>query len=352
MGDEYDFDADVELFDDADFENYLNLSKVKEIEESEDKIKYKICNTCDIQMQPNINNTLTCIGCGFIKMAIIENNEFEPSMNGYNTNTNFHIPIKCVGKNSFQYQKQLRNNTSQYSIIQETNLKRILEKLNYQSSGLIIPKNIISNVLEQYKNIRETSKIHRGEILKGIIGSLLYYECLKEGIVRKPKELANWYLISENDLSKGDKILRDLEEKNIVKLPINNNHNNIYILSYLKRTGIDLDYQYFLNELLDRLDEKKIGNPNARLSTKISAILFLLIISKKMNISTETISEEFNISVSTFKVFYLEIIKSKKSIQDILDKHNIDPPHKIPRKLRQNKKNTKDDDITNTAKEE
>ena len=95
-------------------------------------------------MQPNINNTLTCIGCGFVKVSIIENNEFEPSMNGYNTNCNFHIPIKCVGKNSFQYQKQLRNNTSQYSIIQESNLKRVLEKLNYQSSGLIIPKNIIN----------------------------------------------------------------------------------------------------------------------------------------------------------------------------------------------------------------
>ena len=29
-------------------------------------------------------------------------------MNGYNTNSNFHIPIKCVGRNSFQYQKQLK----------------------------------------------------------------------------------------------------------------------------------------------------------------------------------------------------------------------------------------------------
>lgn len=337
-----DFDVefdDFELFDNNDFENYLNITKEREIEDNEDKIKYKMCDTCNIQMQPNINNTLTCSGCGFIKLAIIENNEFEPSMNGYNTNSNFHIPIKCVGKNSFQYQKQLRNNTSQYSIIQETNLKRILEKLNYQSKGLIIPKNIITNVLSQYKIIREISKIHRGEILKGIICALLSYECLKEGIVRKPKEFAVWFSISENDMSKGDKILRDLDEKKIIKLPINNDNSNIYIISYLKRTGIDLDHQYFLNELLERLDNKKIGNPNARLSTKISAILFLLIISKKMTISTETISEEFNISVSTFKVFYLEIIKSKKAIQDILDKYNIDPPHKIPRKLRQNKKN-------------
>ncbi len=341
--DENDFD-DFEIFDDIDFENYLNTTKENEIKKMEENIKYKNCDKCDTPMQPNINNTLTCISCGFVKMVIIENLEYEPSMNGYNTNANFHIPIKCVGRNSFQYQKQLRNNTSQYSIIQETNLKRILEKLNYQSEGLVIPKNIITNVLDQYKIIRETSKIHRGEILKGIIGSLLYYECLKEGIVRKPKELANWYSISENDLSKGDKILRDLEEKNIIKLPINKNNNDIYILSYLKRIGIDTDYSDFLNELLERLDDEKVGNPNARLSTKISAIIFLLIISKKMDISTEVISEEFNISISTFKVFYLDIMKNKNIINDILIKYKVSPPLKIPRKVRQNKK-TKDDTI-------
>jgi len=331
-------DNDFEIFNDDDFENYLNISKENEIKLAEDNIKYKNCDKCDQPMQPNINNTLTCINCGFVKMVIIENLEYEPSMNGYNTNSNFHIPIKCVGRNSFQYQKQLRNNTSQYSIIQETNLKRILEKLNYQSEGLVIPKNIISNVLEQYKIIRELSKIHRGEILKGIIGSLIYYECLKEGIVRKPKELAIWYSISEKDLSKGDKILRELEEKNIIKLPINNDNNQIYITSYLKRSGIDIKYQDFLNELLERLDIHKIGNPNARLSTKVSAILFLLIISKKMNISSDELATEFNISVSTFKVFYLDIVKNNHLIIDILEKYNVELQKKIPRKTRQNKK--------------
>lgn len=332
-------DNDFELYDDDEFENYINTTKETEIHDSEAKLNYKNCDECNIQMQPNINNTLTCPQCGYIKVVIIENLEYEPSMCGYNTNSNYHIPIKCIGKNSFQYQKYLRNNTSQYSIIQETNLKRILEKLNYQSAGLLIPKNIINNVLIQYKKIRDTSKIHRGEILKGIMGSLLYYECLKEGIVRKPKEIATWYSISENDLSKGDKILRDLEEANIIKLPINTDHNDHYIMSYLKRIGIDISYGLFLNEILTQINELKIGNPNARLSTKVSALIFLLVISKKFDILSETISEEFNISISTFKTFYMEIFKNKKLIDDILNKYDIQLPAKIPRKVRINKKN-------------
>jgi transcription initiation factor TFIIIB Brf1 subunit/transcription initiation factor TFIIB len=327
-----------ELFNDDEFDSILNQNKFEEIQSNEDNLNYKNCTECNIQMQPNINNTLTCPECGFIKTVIIENLEYEPSMAGYNTNENYHIPIKCIGKNSFQYQKYLRNNTSQYSIIQETSIKRILEKLNYKSDNFIIPKNIIQNVLNQYKKIRETSKIHRGEILKGILGSLLYYECLKEGIIRKPKELAKWYEISENDLSKGDKILRDLAENGVIDLPINKEYNDEYIESYLKRMDLDIKYSLFLNELLDIINENKVGNPNARLSTKISALIFLLIISKKYSITTEAISEEFDISISTFKTFYMEIYKNKHLINHILQKYNIELPNKIPRKPRINKK--------------
>ena len=143
------------------------------------------------------------------------------------------------------------------------------------------------------------------------MGSLLYYECLKEGIIRKPKELAKWYDISENDLSKGDKILRDLAESGVIELPLNKDYNDEYIESYLKRMGLDTKYGIFLNNLLTIINKYKVGNPNARLSTKISALIFLLIISKKYSISTETISEEFDISISTFKTFYMEIYKNK-----------------------------------------
>jgi transcription initiation factor TFIIIB Brf1 subunit/transcription initiation factor TFIIB len=327
---------EFELCNENDFDSFLINDFTNKLDISNNN--YKNCDDCNIQMQPNINNTLTCPNCGFIKNVIIENLEYEPSMSGYNTNENYHIPIKCIGKNSFQYQKYLRNNTSQYSIIQETTLKKLLEKLNYQSEDFVIPKNIISNVLIQYKKIRETSKIHRGEILKGILGSLIYYECLKEGIIRKPKELARWYSISENDLSKGDKILRELEEKGIIELPINKDFNIEYINCYLKRIDVDIKYESFLIELLNEINKLKIGNPNARLSTKIASLIFLLIISKKYNISSDEIAKEFDISVSTFKSFYMEIFKNKEKLKNIFEKYDIILPDKIPRKSRSNKK--------------
>lgn len=326
-----------ELINDNEFCELIDITNNIKININKLENDYKNCTECNIQMQPNINNTLTCPKCGFLKKVIIENLEYEPSMNGYNTNDNYHIPIKYIGKNSSQYQKYLRNNTSQYRLIQESLIKKKLENLNYKSTNFTVPKNIINNVIEQYKKIRDISKIHRGEILNGMLASLIYYECLKEGIIRKPKEIAEWYSITESNLSKGDKILKELEQKKLIELPNSQNFSNQYILSYLNRMGIDLKYYDLINDLLIRIEKDKIGNPNARLSTKIVALLFLLIISTNMKISPEQLSEEFKISISTFKTFYSEIFKNKNIINDIILKYNIDLPKKMPRKPRNNK---------------
>lgn len=347
-------------FDNFDFDelnDILNqsLEELGNVDTHKEKLEitdYKFCDDCNVLMESDINNSLTCKICGYIKNISTENNEYEPSMNGYNTNSNFHIPIKCIGTNSFQYQKQLRNSTSQYSIVQETNLRRKLERLNFKSISIFIPKNIIEKVVSQYKLIRETDKIHRGDIFNGIIGSLIYYECLTAGIIRKHKEISDWYGITENDLSKGDKIVRVLEEKKIIQLPIYQNNNTKYIESYLKRAGVDINYRYFMEELLEIIEDRKIGNHNARLSTKVSAILFIVIISTKVHtehkfsagrldstpeLSADYISKEFSISISTFKSFYTDINKNKEIqvIKELCQKYGITIPDKLPRKKKQ-----------------
>ncbi len=335
-----------------DFDELSSLIDISESSESMSISDYKFCEDCNVIMESDINNTLTCKACGFIKQISTENNEYEPSMSGYNTNGNFHIPIKCVGANSFQYQKQLRNTTSQYSIVQESNLRRRLEKLNFASNDLCIPKAVIGKVVAQYKIIRETDKIHRGDIFNGIIGSLIYYECLQSGIVRKHKEISNWFKISESDLSKGDKIIRILEEKKILTLPIYENNNDKYINSYLLRARMSQDYQHFMSGLLDVIETKKIGNHNARLSTKVSAILYVINMATKkateheyslgkldpFNVDAEFIAKEFSISASTFKSFYTAIYNSKDmpELVELFELFGCELPSKKTRKSTRN----------------
>lgn len=318
---------DFDLINENDFQEMIN-----NVDEEIMIQNYKICIHCNIQMNININNCYTCNNCGYIKNIITENEEYEFSLNNYNTNTNTHMPIKCVGKDAYKYQKCIRNNTTEYKIIQENNIKDKLNKLNYESDNITIPKNIIKNVIDQYKFVRNNYSVFRGDILKGILGSLVYYECLKEKIIRKPREIAKWCKINESNLSKGDKIIRDLHEQGVITLNINNNLEQDFIKSYLVRLNIDTKYADFLYELLIFINTYKIGNLNSRMSTKVASLIFLLILSKDINITIQEISEEFDISISTFKTYYNNILKKKDILLPIFEKYDIKPMMKLPRK--------------------
>jgi hypothetical protein len=108
-----------------------------------------------------------------------------------------------------------------------------------------------------------------------------------------------------------------------------------------------------MEEFLEVVEEYKIGNHNARLSTKVSAILFAVVISTKYiteekysagkleptpHMTADDISKEFSISISTFKTFYADINKHKEEehISSICKKYGITIPDKLPRKKKKN----------------
>lgn len=331
-------------------EEELNEIKQTEIEIQNNKdmeIDYKLCIECNISMNSNINNSYTCPKCGYIKYISTDNNEYEESFKHYNVSETYHMPLKYVGKDSYKLQQNLRNSTSSYNPIQESSIKKYLNNCNSESNDFIIPYNIIQQVCEIYKKIRIHSKVFRGEILKGVLCSLIYYISLKEGITRKPKEISKWGGIAESDLSAGDKHIRILQEEGVLDIIVNKNLDDDYILSYLKRLNIDIKYNDFLQQLLILINKKKVGNTNARTSTKVTSIVYLLCVAEniqlnqllKINNTTEQIiSDEFSISVSTFKLFYNTILKNKEKLNPLFEEYKIIFPSKTSN--RKNKKKT------------
>jgi len=337
--------TEFKLMEDDDFRN-IKIHKIIEKNEKHMESDYKICTDCNVSMNFNINNSYTCPKCGFIKKISTGNLEYEESFKNYNVSNKSHMPIKYIGKNSYKLQQNLRNSTSQYDPIQESYIRKILNTCNSESTDFRIPQNIIKDTIDLYKKIRKHSKVFRGDILKGVLGSLLHYLCKREGIIRKPKEIAKWCSISDKDLSTGDKHVRQLENDGVLlNLIVDNDEENldkIHILSYLFRLKIQEKiindkYLPFLLNLLNEINEKKIGKVNSRTSTKITGIVYLLCITEKLildesiksNISTEQcISNEFKISISTFKEFYNEILKKKEKVIAVFDKYNITFPDK------------------------
>lgn len=310
----------------------IELLNNKDIEEG-----YKKCNECNITMNSNINNSYSCPQCGYIKHITTENQCYEKIYEHYNVSNTCHMPLKYIGKNSYKLQQNLRNSTSNYNPIQESFIKKFLNGCNSESVDFIIPQNIIIETCELYKSIRLNSKVFRGEILKGVLASLVYYISLKEGITRKPKEIAKWASIKESDLSTGDKHIRKLQEEGILNIVTNKNLNDDYISTYIYRLNINPNYIDFLKELLIELNNKKIGNVNSRTSTKVTGLIYLLCITENINLGKELnidksneqiISDEFLISISTFKLYYSIILKNKDKIIHVFEKNNITFPNR------------------------
>lgn len=323
------------LIDESDFDDIVENVCDDTPDSTNSDINYKLCINCNKHMNVDINNMYICIECGYIKNMITENTSYEVSTTNYNTNNTFYMPIKCVGPLSYSYQKCIRNNTSEYKKIQETNIKNKIFHFNYNYEKINIPKNIISIAVDQYKKIRNNNRVYRGDILNGIICGLIYYECLKESIAINPKDIANWAGISENNMSKGDKIIKTLQDEGVLILPENENMDYDFIRSYLIKLSINQKYLNFLYELLQTINMYKICNINSRISTKTAGLVYLIIKCENLEISVDNISIEFGICVSTFKTYYTNVLKHKDIITPIFDKYEI----MFPKPTRRSKKN-------------
>ena len=316
-----------------DLDDFSTFDTIKE-EDVED-INYRMCPVCNIQMTVKVTNEYICQECGLSKGNITATDDYNvASGNSYNTLNSSSTPLKCVGTNSFKFQCLLRNNSS-YSVIQENHIKTTLFRLNYNNCNeLNIPKNILLSVNEQYKSIRKSNNIYRGQILKGILAALTYYECLKQGLTHKPKEIASWFNIDSNNLSKGEKIVRGLIEEGIIDLKleeIETRIDNSFIESYAKRIGLDMNYIPFLHTLLEEIDRQKIVNLNSKSSTKAISLIYLVIVCEKIPITQDDLYEEFKISRSTFKQMTNTILKHCDRLTDIFEQFNIPKLYAVPR---------------------
>lgn len=334
------------------------FSSFYDIREDEiEDIDYKICPNCDLQMSFNITHEYMCTKCGFTTSHKITPNDEYGIVSGrsYNSLSSSSTQLKCIGQNSHRLQNILRNNSS-YDVIQENNIKNLLFHLNYNnSSGLNIPRDILLTVSEQYKCIRSSGNIYRGQILKGILAALTYYECLKQGLTHKPKEIAAWFKIDSNNLSKGEKIVRSLTEEKKIELKLDEievHIDNNFINSYAKRIDIDNKYIHFLHELLIEVDSQKIVNLNSKPSTKAVSLIYLLIVCKGLDISQDDLYEEFKISRSTFKQMTSTILKNCDKLSHVFEKYNIKKIYSVPRaqnssrKKNIKKKELKEEELT------
>ena len=310
-------------------------------EEIFENIKYDLCPECGVKMNDTGNNTYTCPECNIVNQNVeVSDMSTMTSDMSYNTNYRNGSMLRCSGSNGYKYQSLLRNN-SDYSIIQEENIKNILFTYNYNSSKTMnIPKDILLTVSDYYKEIRETGCIYRGTILRGILAAITYYLCIKRKLCYKPVEIFEWFNITNCNYSKGDKIVRDLIEKKKLSLDISDiKIEENFIYSYATRLDFPEDVINFLEELMTEVTKKRLINPNAKSSTRALSVIYLYILAARLDITQEILKEKFNASYGTIRSITSNLIKSIPEIEHIFQKYNISSKIIRKRKSNKNKKN-------------
>lgn len=289
--------------------------------ESEENIDYSLCTNCMTHMSVRFNQYI-CEQCGFMKENV-EVSDYTSITSDSNYNV-ISTGIRCVGTNAYRYQSILRANSNTSESNYETLLNNILFGFHRLTKNIIIPKEVLLAVADQYRHIRLSGNIARGTIFKAMLASLTYYECLKYKISFKPSDIYQWFEIDPSTYSKGDKKIRELLDYGHLDVDIRSiNAEESYMHTYASSLEFTSNQTEMLIELLKFVLTEKIINPNAKSSTRALAVLSFYITATKYDMNSNKFEEHFKCNFGSVRTLSLDMIQKFDIIRPIFKKYSI-----------------------------
>jgi predicted RNA-binding Zn-ribbon protein involved in translation (DUF1610 family) len=285
--------------------------------------EYDRCPTCNVSMLVKTNNRYICPVCGLVNESI-EVNDMSSISSGQNYN-NMTNGLRCIGANAHRYQTILRSQSS-HDMSPEIHVRNILFAFNHAiGKDGAPPKTILLNVSEQYKHVRMEGTIYRGTILRAILASMTYYECLRHNLLFKPVDIYKWFDVDSQTFSKGDKRLRELLDHGFLSEDIRLiDAEHSYINGYVKKLNLTEDQNEFLIKLMDHITHKKLLNPNAKSSTRSMCVLYTYLIAISYPIKSDEFKNLFKCNISTVRTITLELFHSRDVLIPLFEEYNID----------------------------
>jgi ribosomal protein S27AE len=289
-------------------------------EADESIIDFSMCPNCLIHMSVRTNQYI-CEQCGFMK----ENAEVS-DYTSITSDSNYNVistGVRCIGTNAYRYQSILRANSNSSESNYETLLNNILFGSHRLTKNIIIPKEVLLAVADQYRHIRLTGTIARGTILKAMLASLTYYECLKHKMSFKPSDIYLWFEIDPSTYSKGDKKIRELLDYGHLDIDIRSiNAEESYMFTYASSLEFTSEQTEMLIELLQFVVNTKIINPNAKSSTRALAVLSFYITATKYDMNSTKFESHFKCNFGSVRTLSLDMIQKFNLIRPIFEKYS------------------------------
>ncbi len=308
-----------------DFESCLSMIMSGESSESTDNdfaITYNKCPQCDIPMSVKTNNQYVCAHCGLLNENVeVSNMNTVISDMNYNTMSN---RLRCIGSNAHRYQTILRSQSST-DASPEIHVRDILFSFNHKiGKDGAIPKNILLNVLEQFKHMRHEGTIYRGTILRAILAAMTYYECLRHDLLFKPIDIYKWFDVDSQTYSKGDKKIHEMLDHGFLSEDLREiKAEHSYLRGYAKELELSEEHTEFLEKVMNFVMENKLLNPNAKSTTKSLCVLHLYLVAVRHPIKPEEFKKRFKCNYGTIRTISLDLFHESKRITPIFDEYDI-----------------------------
>lgn len=297
---------------------------------SKDALRYNYCKNCEIPMEL-IAEGYQCEVCGVILNLTMQTSDHTETSNGILKITS------GSSRGSFYHY-----NVDSVKLRKKVILQQLKAKKN-EYAGPAISEDILEKTADAYVDIQvkckesreskeqvtpapqEKNFVHRSGIKDEIIAAILYFECVKAGMMRKRKDIVAFMRLSTSGFSRGESILRGLHSRGIYMIPTAREAlAEDFVGRYLEALKIDnARYCCFVTEIVEMSERLNIGILS-HVSSKVVGTIWLLIVNEGLNISISTLeSLADKTKKNTFARFTDEVIKYMGAFKDIFIKYNI-----------------------------
>lgn len=277
------------------------------------------CSDCDMAMVLN-GAEYVCELCGRVQNFA---NDMPQSMQRDMRNGNYNQMPRFYSSNS-DYPRMQR--------------KLIADQLEAAqlSSPNPFPPQIINAVIVQYNKIQQSLPsdeekkmgcrkfVRRGQIKDQILAALIHFECIKNGMERKKKDIAAFMKLPSNGFARGEDIIRSLHARGKIDLPVHDDSISGCISRFLANLDIDKpDYRNFIYDLVEESERRNIGL-SSQISSKVVGAIWIINCHCGLGISQTTIENKSdNTKKNTFCKFYNLVMRYIDIFAPIFEQYNI-----------------------------
>lgn len=313
--------------DESTFEKFVEIA-VENQDVKKEEIKYNYCPDCQIAMIL-AGSEYSCANCGQVKQFMADScSNHEETASG----------MICVASGSRK--SRIYNISTDYT---KTQKKFILEQLMQNRAnfkGTAIPTNVLQAAATQYNTIQKfitedmydsqgnvvgkKKFVRRGNIKDEILAALIYFECIREGLVRKKRDIAIFMRLPNYGFSRGEGIVRELHEKGKIDIPVNEEPIDGFVDRYFEALNMENDPgKDFVVELVEESERKKVGM-SSQLSSKAAASLWIYITKRGIKITSQQLERAAdNTKKNTFMKFVKTVQSNMKIFAPVFRKHGV-----------------------------